>query len=214
MQRPACVGGQAWGHGHTATGAGGRRSINRASRTRVWSGHRGSTGPGNERTGSDPGSLPQTSAGMRLTCRGARPPCRGQGGGLQRGRSLRTPSKLNTRWGHTFSHGCDRSGWSKSGRRCPRGDGAQRGAGAKQLGTVTGHLPGTGVEHVLCVTYMVWTRVSGVNTQCERSSSEGALRGQEPDPAGRGWGRFWKAQWVGRQLLGHPQVGAGASPGV
>lgn len=57
---------------------------------------------GKERTGSDPGFLLQTRAGTGLACRGivewsrgARPPCRGQGCGLQRGRSLRTPSKLN-----------------------------------------------------------------------------------------------------------------------
>lgn len=168
-QCPACVGGLAWGHVHRqlgkaamATGAGGRQSINRASRAGVWSGRLGSTGLGKERTGSDPGFLLQTRAGTGLTCRGivrwsrgARPPCRGQGCGLQRGRSLRTPSKLNTRRGQMFSHGCDRSGRSTSGRRCPRRDGAQRGTGAKQLGTMTGHLPGTDVEYVFCATCVV-----------------------------------------------------------
>ena len=140
MQRPARVGGQARGHVHRqlgkaamATGAGGRRSINRASRARVWSGRLGSTGLGKERTKSDPGFLPQTRASTGLTrrgtmrrCRGARPPCRGQGGGRQRGRSLRTPSKFNPRWGHMFSHGCDQSGRSTSGRGVP-GETGRRG---------------------------------------------------------------------------------------
>lgn len=131
--RPGATSIRQLGKAAMATGAGGRRSINRASRARVWSGRLGSTGLGKERTKSDPGFLPQTRASTGLTrrgtmrrCRGARPPCRGQGGGWQRGRSLRTPSKFNPRWGHMFSHGCDQSGRSTSGRGVP-GETGRRG---------------------------------------------------------------------------------------
>lgn len=79
----------------------------------------------------------------------------GRGAGCRGAGSLRTPSKLNTRQGQMFSHGCDRSGRSTSGRRCPRETERRGGTGAKQLGTMTGHLPGTDVEYVFLGKY-VW----------------------------------------------------------